>query len=253
MATILLSNDDGFDAPGLAALADGLASLGRIIVVAPDREQSGSSHSLTLHQPLRVKRIAEDRYRVEGTPTDCIHLAVLHLMKGSRPDLVVSGINRGYNLGDDVTYSGTVAAALEALLLGVPSIAMSRGSRPPLEFGPSAEIAMLLARQVLERGLPRGTFLNVNVPPGEGHGFRVTRQGRRVYGQGVIERLDPKGRAYYWVGGEPPGARPDPGSDLAAVARGEVSVTPLHGDWTNHAAQDVLGKWELPFAAAVAS
>ena len=250
MSIILLSNDDGYDAPGLAALADALSPLGRIVVVAPDRNLSGSSHAMTLRQPVRVEPMQPDRYRVEGTPTDCVNLAIAHLLKGSRPDLVVSGINCGHNLGDDVTYSGTVAAALEALLLEVPAIAVSRASTPPVDYSAAAAVARRLAEEVLARGLPRDTLLNVNVPPGEGHAVEVTRQGRRVYGKGVEERQDPLGRTYYWIGGQSAGARPDPDSDLASVARGKVSVTPLHSDWTNHAAREALRGWELPLTVA---
>ncbi|MGD8375777.1 MAG: 5'/3'-nucleotidase SurE [Acidobacteriota bacterium] len=251
MATVLLSNDDGYDAPGLQALADALRPLGRVVVVAPDRNRSGSSHAMTLHHPVRVERMGEDRHRVDGTPTDCVNLGIVHLLREARPDLVVSGINCGYNLGDDVTYSGTVAAALEGLLLGVPAIAVSRSSSHPVDYGPAAALARRLAQQVLQHGLPPDTLLNVNVPGGEDHPVRLTRQGRRVYGEGVEERQDPKGRTYYWIGGSPAGARPDSQSDLAAVERGETSVTPLHCDWTNHAALDRIRGWDLPFAGEV--
>ena len=248
MARILVANDDGIDAPGIGALAAALAPVGDVVVVAPDREQSGSAHSLTLHHPLRVKELGPDRFAVQGTPTDCINLGIFHLMKDHRPDLVVSGINHGYNLGDDVTYSGTVAAALEAALLEVPSFAISRSSEPPLDFTAAGEIACVVARQILERGLPADTLLNVNVPPGGRGAMRITRQGRRIYSEGIVERHDPKGRTYFWIGGDPPGARPDPQSDFAAVARGEVSITPLHLDWTNEQALVSLRDWELPFA-----
>jgi len=249
MATVLLSNDDGYDASGLRALADALRPLGRVVVVAPDRNRSGSSHAMTLHYPVRVEQLEEDRYRVDGTPTDCVNLGIVHLLREARPDLVVSGINRGYNLGDDVTYSGTVAAALEALLLGVPAIAVSRSPALPLDYAAAASIATRLARETLRRGLPPDTLLNVNVPAGGEHPVRITRQGRRVYEEGVEERRDPKGRVYYWIGGGPSKSLPDPTSDLAAVERGEISVTPLHCDWTNHAALERLRGWDLPFAA----
>ena len=172
--TILISNDDGYDAPGLKALEEELSRLGRVVVVAPDREQSGAAHSLTLNHPLRVHEVGEDRYRVEGTPTDCVNLAIFQLLKDGRPDLVVSGINRGYNLGDDVTYSGTVAAALEGVLLEIPSFAISLNSRGEVDFGPAARVAGQVARLVLAQGLPRDTLLNINVPSGDPREMRIT-------------------------------------------------------------------------------
>ncbi len=247
MVTILLSNDDGYDAPGLTALEEALSGLGRLVIVAPDREQSGSAHSLTLNHPLRVHRIAEDRYRVDGTPTDCVNLAMFQILKSGRPDLVVSGINCGYNLGDDVTYSGTVAAALEGVLLEVPSFAVSVASKRPVDYGPAAQIARQLAETILENGLPQATLLNVNVPPRPHRGVRITRQGRRVYTEGVVERTDPQGRAYYWIGGPPPTWHPDDDSDFAAAQRGEISVTPLQLDLTNHKFLDELRSWKLSF------
>lgn len=246
--TILLSNDDGYDAPGLKALEQELSSLGRVVVVAPDREQSGAAHSLTLNHPLRVHQVDENCYRVEGTPTDCVNLAIFQLLKDDRPNLVVSGINRGYNLGDDVTYSGTVAAALEGVLLEIPSFAVSLNSRGAVDFGPAARVAGQVARLVLAQGLPRDTLLNINVPSGDPTEMRITRQGRRVYSEGVVERTDPQGRAYYWIGGPPPSWHPDPQSDFAAVERGEVSVTPLHLDLTNHRVLPEMRDWDLPFA-----
>jgi len=246
---ILISNDDGYDAPGLKALEKELSPLGQVVVVAPDREQSGAAHSLTLNHPLRVHQVAENRFRVEGTPTDCVNLAVFQLLKDGRPDLVVSGINRGYNLGDDVTYSGTVAAALEGVLLQIPSFAISLHSRGEPDYAPAARVAAQVARLVLAKGLPKDTLLNINVPSGEPKEMRITRQGRRVYTEGVVERTDPQGRAYYWIGGPPPSWHPDPQSDFAAVQRGEVSVTPLHLDLTNHRVLPELRGWELPFAS----
>ncbi len=247
--TILISNDDGYDAPGLKALEEELSRLGRVVVVATDSEQSGAAHSLTLNHPLRVHPVGENRYRVEGTPTDCVNLAIFQLLKDGRPDLVVSGINRGYNLGDDVTYSGTVAAALEGVLLEIPSFAISLNSRGEVDFGPAARVAAQVARLVLAQGLPRDTLLNINVPSGDPKEMRITRQGRRVYSEGVVERTDPQGRAYYWIGGPPPSWHPDPQSDFAAVQRGEVSVTPLHLDLTNHRVLQEMRDWDLPFAS----
>jgi 5'-nucleotidase len=240
---ILLTNDDGYHADGLRALAEGVAGMGRIVVVAPDRERSAASHALTLSRPIRPRSHGPDRFSVDGTPTDCVNLGVLGLLD-SRPDLVVSGINSGLNLGDDVTYSGTVAAAIEATVLGVPSVAVSLDG-PPFDFGAAAAIAAKVARLVLDRGLPRDTFLSVNVPAGPLRGTRLTRQGRRIYHEMAIERVDPRGNAYFWIGGKPSGWREDPHCDHAAIEERYVSVTPLHIDLTNHAALGELAAWEL--------
>ena len=257
MTTILVTNDDGIGVPGLSVLSRALSQLGRVVVVAPDRDQSAVSHALTLTHPLRVKRHAEDVYSVDGTPTDCVNLGVFNLLS-KKVDLVVSGINRGFNLGDDVTYSGTVAAAFEGRLLGYPAIAVSRSVLPPharrepawpheLEetYEPAAAFAAGLARTVLDRGLPEDTLLNVNVPLPPLKGVRITRLGRRMYMEGVIERRDPSGRQYYWIGGSPPEWQHDARSDHAAVSEGCVSVTPLHLDLTNDRAMDHLSRWSL--------
>src|SRR6185295_9704683 len=194
---------DGYDAPGLSALAEAVSCLGQVVVVAPDREQSGAGHALTLARPLRVQEVAALHYRVNGTPTDCVHLGVERLTGGRLPDLVISGINRGLNVGDDVTYSGTVAGALEGALLNVPAIAFSTESveRGAVDYAPTAAFARTLCSEVLQRGLPTGVLLNVNVPAGALRGVRVTRQGTRSYRAAVEERLDPAGRPYYWIGG----------------------------------------------------
>ncbi|PYQ10913.1 MAG: 5'/3'-nucleotidase SurE [Acidobacteria bacterium] len=231
---ILVTNDDGIAAPGLQVLAQALAAVGKVTIIAPDREQSASSHALTLHRPLRVNRQRDGVYSVDGTPTDCINLGILNLL-AHRPRLVVSGINRGVNLGDDITYSGTVAAAFEGTLLGVPSFAISQqvnGEDP--DFFVAARFAVLLARWILQVPLPAGTLLNVNVPQRKPHGTRLTRQGRRTYHQGVVERTDPSGRQYYWLGGIPPEWDESPGSDFAAIREGFVSLTPLHLDLTHY-------------------
>ena len=231
---ILVTNDDGIAAPGLQALARELAAVGEVTLIAPDREQSASSHALTLHRPLRVNRQAERVYSVDGTPTDCINLGILNLLR-DRPRLVVSGINRGMNLGDDITYSGTVAAAFEGTLLGVTSFAISQEADPgESDFRTAARYAAALARRILEKPLPTGTLLNVNVPRAAPKGTRLTRQGRRTYHQGVVERTDPAGRQYYWLGGIPPEWDEDPGSDFAAIREGYVSLTPLHLDLTHY-------------------
>ena len=257
MTTILVTNDDGIGVPGLTALARALSGIGRVVVVAPDRDQSAVSHALTLTHPLRVKRHAEDVYSVDGTPTDCVNLGVFNLLS-KKVDLVVSGINRGFNLGDDVTYSGTVAAAFEGRLLGYPAIAVSRSVLPaharketawPHEleetYEAAAAFAAVLARTVLEKGIPDDTLLNVNVPLPPLRGVRVTRLGRRIYTEGVIERLDPSGRQYFWIGGAPPEWTHDSRSDHAAVSDGCVSVTPLHLDLTHDRVMDELSGWRL--------
>jgi len=244
-AFILLTNDDGIGAGGLRHLARELSSVGRVTIIAPDREQSASSHALTLHRPLRVNRQEEGVFSVDGTPTDCVNLGILNLLP-ERPRLVVSGINRGMNLGDDITYSGTVAAAFEGTLLGIPSFAVSQqaGSEEP-DFSHAARFAAGLARRLLERPLPAGTLLNVNVPRGEPRGVRRTRQGRRTYHQGVVERTDPMGRQYYWLGGIPPRWDEDPESDFAAIRDGYISITPLHLDLTHYPLLKALEDWNL--------
>ncbi|RMG44784.1 MAG: 5'/3'-nucleotidase SurE [Acidobacteria bacterium] len=245
-ATVLLTNDDGIRAAGLRVLAEAFESrYDRVVVVAPDREQSGASHALTIRSPLRVERLSERWYAVEGTPTDCVNLA-FHEVLEEPPHLVVSGINRGYNLGDDVTYSGTVAGALEGRILGAQGLAVSTDPEAGEElYREAARIALDLAERLLDGGLPRDGFLNVNVPPGA-RGFRVTRQGRRRYRKGLIARRDPKGREYYWIGLAPSEWEPDPKADHTAVADGYVSVTPLHSDLTHHRAIPVVEGWGLP-------
>jgi 5'-nucleotidase len=243
-ASILITNDDGFGAEGLRVLEQSLSALGTIWVVAPDREQSGQGHALTLNHPLRIERRGARHFAVQGTPTDCIYLGVHRLLE-SRPSLVVSGINRGINMGDDLTYSGTVSAAFEATLVGVPAFAVSQEVSEAVDFGPAASFARVLAATVLQRGLPPDTLLNVNVPRHPPRAVRVTRQGKRLYPGGVIERLDPKGRSYYWIGGKPADWEPDPQSDFAALADGLISVTPLHLDLTNHRVLDEVRSWNL--------
>src|SRR6185503_12631301 len=221
---ILITNDDGYGAEGLKALERSLESLGTVWVVAPDREQSGQGHALTLNHPLRFHARGPRHFVVQGTPTDCVYLAVHTILKGeARPRIVVSGINRGYNLGDDITYSGTVSAAFDA----------------------AGRFARRLAEEVLERGMPPDTLLNVNVPRKPPRGVRITRQGKRLYPGGVIERRDPKGRAYYWIGGQSTEWEADPESDFAALADGLVSVTPLHLDFTNHKVMGQVRDWNL--------
>ncbi len=243
---ILLTNDDGVHAEGLENLALVAREFGRIEIVAPDREQSGASHALTMNRPVRLRRLDPSRFAVDGTPTDCVLLAVRGL-KGAfeqRPDLVLSGINHGSNLGDDVTYSGTVAAAMEASLFGIPAVAFS------LQAGshPHWETARSVARTVLGRLLSapdqlRGLLLNVNIPncdPAAIRGYRVARLGRRVYPGEIRERLDPHGRPYYWIGDTDPVWSEDPDTDYAAVRSGHVALTPLHLDLTDYAGFEAM-------------
>jgi 5'-nucleotidase len=242
---ILVSNDDGIHAAGLAALADGLAGIGDIVVVAPDRERSATGHALTLGRPLRASLVRPDWFSVDGTPTDCVALAVMELLP-RRPDLVVAGINHGANLGDDVTYSGTVASAIEATLQTLPAIAVSVAGEGPFDFAVAAACAVRVAEEVLRRGLPRDTLLNVNVPnlPREAvRGVKVTRQGRRVYSESVVRNVDPRGRVYYWIGGSASEWEPGEDTDHAAIGAGFVSITPLHLDLTNHRVLDEMRGW----------
>ncbi len=233
---VLVCNDDGVRAAGIRALAAALNGLGEVWVVAPDREQSAVSHSLSLHRPLRADRIAERHFAVDGTPTDCIILAVSKILP-ERPAIVVSGINHGGNLAEDITYSGTVSAAIEGTLLGIPSIAVSLVTREGGDFGTAARFAARLASSVLEQGLAPDTLLNVNVPAipdDEMRGYVITRQGKRRYGDAIVEKVDPRGRTYYWIGGDDLGFVSAEGSDCTAVADGYISVTPLHLDLTNY-------------------
>jgi 5'-nucleotidase len=242
---ILVTNDDGFDAPGLAALTRAMEALGQVVVVAPDREQSATSHALTLDRPLRVQRVDERRYRIDGTPTDCVHLAIDSLTGGQLPDLVVSGINRGLNVGDDVTYSGTVAGALEGTLLHVPSIAFSAATNKEgrAEYGPAGEIARSIAAEVLRHGLAPGVLLNVNVPLRTPRGVRITRQGTRRYRATAVERTDPAGRPYVWIAGLDVTPTGEPDGDHLAIRQGYVSITPLHANLTHEPSLDQLAEW----------
>jgi len=243
---ILLTNDDGIHSAGLQALADEMQSLGRVVVVAPDRERSAVGHALTLHAPLRAEEIQTDRWAVSGTPTDAVNLGIHGLLK-EKPALVVSGINKGANMGDDLTYSGTVAAAMEATLMGVPAIAISLASKEFSydNFRTAAAVARQMAETVLEHGLPADTFINVNVPDSAPQGIHLTRQGKRVYGDAVVQNRDPRGRTYYWIGAGELSFQDLAGTDFHAVQNGYVSVTPLHLDLTNYAAMERLRQWRL--------
>ena len=243
---ILVSNDDGVQADGLAALVQAVSEVGEVCVVAPDQEQSAASHALSIHRPLRIKRVRENWYSIDGTPADCSYLAIHHILKDRKPTLMVSGINHGGNMSDDVTYSGTVAAAMEATLLGVPAIAFSLVARRKFDFGPAARFAQRLVKTALSSPLPPRMLLNVNVPEGEPQGYRVTRLGKHSYGYDVIENVDPRGRKYYWIGGSEYQYENIPGSDCSAVLLDKyVSITPLHMDLTDDAAAKVIGGWKI--------
>lgn len=250
MAILLVTNDDGVHAAGLAALARALEPLGEVHVLAPEREQSACGHALTLHRPLRVDLVGERRHAVNGTPSDCVNLGVLGFLP-ERPVLVVSGINHGANLGDDVTYSGTVSAAMEGTLLGLPSIAVSLVSGG--DFDEAGRVARLIAMRVLVHGLPAKTLLNVNVPPVPPRGIRVTRLGHRVYDGTVVEQTDPRGRPYYWIGAGPPLWSALDGTDMGAVHDGFVAVTPVHLDLTHHQALLELSSWSPGLSAQLAT
>jgi 5'-nucleotidase len=239
---ILVTNDDGVHSPGLHALAKRLKALDDVVIVAPDRERSAAGHSMTLHRPLLIEEVREGVYSVNGTPTDCVNIAVKGLLL-QVPRLVVSGINKGPNMGDDVTYSGTVAGAIEARILGVPSFAVSLAARSDFRFGDAAEVSLQIARHILQEGEAEGTLLNVNVPNlpvAELRGTAVTRLGKRVYHQMTVERIDPRGKKYYWIGGGEPDWEHEEGTDFDAIDRSMVSVTPLHLDLTDYAAFERL-------------
>lgn len=244
---ILLTNDDGAAAPGLQAARAALTELGEVLVVAPDRERSAASHSISLDRPLRCDRLEENVYAVDGTPADCVYLAVLHLAE-RRPALCVSGINDGYNLGSDLFYSGTVAGAVEATLRGVPSLAASLERRRPQDFAAAARFVGALAGEVVRRGqgaIPEATLLNVNIPGGEVTGYQLTFLGRRVYRDQVESRQDLRGRAYYWIGGPESNATDVPGSDCSAVKAGLASITPLGLDLTHAGLLRDMADWTV--------
>lgn len=242
---ILVTNDDGYRSEGIAALAEAASSLGDVVVVAPVDEASAIGHALTLKRPLRLEPIRDGVYAVDGTPTDCVNIAVTQVCR-RLPDLVLSGINKGYNLGDDVTYSGTVAGALEGALLGIPSVAVSlRQTRGTYDFTFAARAAVSVAGAMLRRPLPSRTFLNVNVPKGPPKGFRVTVQAARNHITSVAERHDPKGRPYFWIEEGQDSWHPHDRSDYEAVRAGYVSITPLQPDLTAHGALAAVESFPL--------
>ena len=244
---ILVCNDDGVSSEGIVVLAEALRELGTVYVVAPDRERSAASHALTLSHPLRIEKIGSRVYAVDGTPTDCVNLAVNGILRKKKIALVASGINKGANMGDDITYSGTVSAAMEGTILGIPSIAVSLASRNHFRFDAAADFALRAARKVLRHGLPKDTLLNINLPnlPAEEvRGVRITRQGKRIYGDSIVEKRDPRGRKYYWIGGDSLRSEEMPGSDLEAVEQNCISVTPVHLDFTNYSSMRILRRWK---------
>jgi len=243
----LLTNDVGILAPALGRLREALAPLGRVVTVAPDRDQSATSHSLTLHRPFRIRRHENDVYSLDGTPTDCVVTAFYGLLD-AEPDMVISGINHGPNMGEDVFYSGTVAAAIEGTLQGRPSIAVSLVTREQADFIGPAEFTARLVGRVLEQGLSERQLLNVNLPHrpwSEVRGVRVTRLGSRVYRDTLVRKVDPRGRDYYWIGGEDPVWEPRDGTDFHAVQSGYISVTPMRLDLTDTPALEEMAGWKL--------
>jgi len=239
---ILVTNDDGIQAAGLQALEQSLAAVGEVIVAAPDRERSASSQSLSLHSPLRIHKLDERHYAISGTPADTVIIALHHLLP-RKPDLVVSGINPGGNLGENVIYSGTVAAAMEAALHGVPAFAISLASRKHLDFSRAAGFAAQLATRILEEGVPKGVMLNVNVPRGEVRGVRLTRQSQKLSQNLVVEQKDPRGQPYYWLDETVGLTDIEPDSDYAAILAQEISITPLQVDRTHYPSLNHLSGW----------
>jgi 5'-nucleotidase len=232
MPRILVTNDDGVNSEGIRILANALAPLGEITIVAPIQEASAIGHALTLRRPLRIETVAPKIYAIDGTPTDCVNIAITHILK-AKPDLIVSGINKGWNLGDDVTYSGTVSGALEGALLLIPSIAVSAERvKDDAEWEPSAKAAATVAQAVLDYGMPKFTLLNINVPTGANKGFRVTAQAKRNHITVVSERMDPRHRPYYWIEEGTNEWEPHDRSDYQAVRDGYISITPLQPDMT---------------------
>ena len=241
---ILITNDDGYNADGIKALEEGLTEIGDVYVVAPEAEMSGASHSLTLSRPLRIRQIDERHWAVDGTPTDCVTLALNRILPPElRPHICCSGINHGANLGDDATYSGTVAGALESTILGVPGLAFSLAAYREHDFSQSVEVAKQITQKALSEGLPVWTLLNVNVPKGVPAGIRITKQGFKSARPVISEHIDPRGKLYYWIGEVREGFRAEGGTDFEAIDEGYVSVTPMRSDLTSHSGVEKLKDW----------
>jgi 5'-nucleotidase len=244
MTRILLTNDDGIHSNGLIKLEEALKEIGDVYVVAPASEMSGAAHSLTLARPLRIRQIDERHWTVDGTPTDCVTLALNKILPPDNlPDICASGINHGGNLGDDATYSGTVAGALEATILGVPGLAFSLVTRDRFDFREAAQFAVVAVRKVLADGLPEGTLLNINFPAKPIKGVRVTRQGIKNARPVITEHIDPRGKAYFWIGEEYFNNSSAEGTDYKAIEEGYISVTPLKSDMTDHRALTAIESW----------
>ncbi len=242
---ILITNDDGIHAEGIIALEEAMRGVGDVFVVAPVSEMSGASHSLTLARPLRIRQIDERHWSVDGTPTDCVTLALNRILPPEhRPHICVSGINHGANLGDDASYSGTVAGALESTILGVPGLAFSLVANRKQDFTESIKVAEQVTLKALAEGIPEWTLLNVNVPKGEPKGLRITKQGFKSARPIISEHIDPRGKPYYWIGEVREGFRAEGGTDFEAIDEGYVSITPMRSDLTNHAALDMMKHWE---------
>ncbi len=241
---ILITNDDGYNADGIKALEEGLKEIGDVYVVAPEAEMSGASHSLTLSRPLRIRQIDDRHWTVDGTPTDCVTLALNRILPPDiRPHICCSGINHGANMGDDATYSGTVAGALESTILGVPGLAFSLAAYRDHDFAESVKVAASVAQKVLTEGLPVWTLLNVNIPKGTPAGIRITKQGFKSARPVISEHIDPRGKPYYWIGEVREGFRAEGGTDFEAIDEGYVSVTPMRSDLTSHSGIDRLKSW----------
>ncbi len=242
---ILITNDDGIHSEGIAALEEAMRELGEVYVVAPESEMSGASHSLTLARPLRIRQVDERHWTVDGTPTDCVTLALNQILRPElRPHICASGINHGANLGDDATYSGTVAGAMEATILGVPGLAFSLAATRSHDFTESAKIARRVTQKVLAEGIPEGTLMNVNIPNGAPRGIRITKQGFKSARPVISEHIDPRGKPYYWIGEVREGFRAEGGTDFEAVDEGMVSVTPMRSDLTDYGAIELLKSWD---------
>lgn len=241
---ILITNDDGYHSEGIIALENALAEIGDVYVVAPASEMSGAAHSLTLARPLRIRQIDARHWTVDGTPTDCVTLALNRILPPElRPHICASGINHGPNLGDDATYSGTVAGALEATILGVPGLAFSLAASRGHDFTESIRIAKEITNKAITEGLPENTLLNINIPKGTPKGFRITKQGFKNARPVISEHIDPRGKLYYWIGEQRNGFRAEGGTDFEAIDEGFVSVTPMRSDLTNHRAIELLETW----------
>lgn len=242
---ILITNDDGYHSDGIEALKDAMAEVGDIYTVAPAAEQSGASHSLTLSRPLRIRQIEERHWAIDGTPSDCITIALNRILPAElRPDICVSGFNHGANLGEDATYSGTVAGAMEASILGLPGVAFSLVATRNFDFSECKKVAVQVVRKALAEGLPDFTLLNVNIPKGVPKGIKVTKQGFKAAKPLISEHIDPRGKPYYWIGEVSDGFRAEGGTDFEAIDGGYVSVTPMRADLTNYAVLEELRNWE---------